>query len=131
MIVLDASAALELLLRTKAGDVVRDRIMHANQSLHVPHVFDLEIAQVLRRYHLAGDLREPRAREALKDAADLDVERYSHEPLLPRIWQLRNVATAYDAAYVALAEALRAPLLTSDARLARSTGHAARIDLVA
>ena len=130
MIVLDASAALELLLGTKMGADVRNRIASVDQSLHAPHVFDLEIAQVLRRFHLAGDLEEQRAREALQDAADLDIERYPHEPLLPRIWQLRNIATAYDASYLALAEALGAPLLTSDARLARTKGHAARVDLV-
>jgi predicted nucleic acid-binding protein len=84
---------------------------------------------VLRRFHLAGELGEGRARQALRDVRDLDVERYPHEPLLPRVWQLRNIA-AYDAAYLALAEALGARLLTSDARLARTTGHAVRVDLV-
>jgi predicted nucleic acid-binding protein len=82
MIVLDASAALELLLGTTAGTEVRDRIASSEESLHAPHVFDLEIAQVLRRFHLAGELEEARARQALRDVQDLD-ERYPHDPFSP------------------------------------------------
>lgn len=66
---------------------------------------------------------------ALSDLGDLRATRYGHQPLRRRVWALRKNLTAYDAAYVALAEFLDAPLLTSDARLARSAGHRARIEL--
>lgn len=130
MIVLDASAALELLLRGRAADAVAERVFRAGESLHAPHLLDVEVAQVVRRYWLAGELSGERGREALQDLADLRIERYPHEPLLPRIWALRHNATAYDAAYLALAEALDAPLLTRDARLASVPGAAAVIEVV-
>ena len=85
---------------------------------------------MLRRSVLSGDLEEGRARQALEHLQELDVDRYPHLPLLPRIWALRDNLTSYDAAYVSLAEALEAPLLTGDARLARSSGHAATVELV-
>jgi len=88
------------------------------ESLHAPHLLDLEVVQVLRRYAASGALSGERALLALQDLSALDLERYPHEPLLGRIWQLRKKMSAYDAAYVALAEALDAPLLTFDARLA-------------
>lgn len=122
MIVLDASALLEVLFGTPSAGPIAERIFSPTESLHAPHLLDVEVAQVLRRYHLMGELTDERGRQALADLADLPVERYSHEPLLERIWQLRNTMTAYDAAYLTLAEALRAPLLTCDARLARAVG---------
>ena len=85
---------------------------------------------MVRRYAASGDIDADRGRAALADLADFPVHRYPHEFLLPRIWELRNNLTAYDAAYVALAEALDAPLLTRDRRLAAATGHRAQIDLV-
>lgn len=130
MIVLDASAALELVLNTATAAEVATRIADPDETLHAPHLIDLEVAQVLRRYVLAGDIAEPVGRTALSDFADLDVARYPHDGLLPRIWQLRNNMTAYDAAYVALAEALDAPLITTDTRLARASGHAAAVEIV-
>lgn len=130
MIVLDASAVLELLLRTTGGVAVSERIASPNESLHTPHLLDLEVLQVLRRYGASGALSADRAQLALEDLAALDLERYPHEPLLGRVWQLRDNLTAYDAAYVALAEALAAPLLTFDVRLARAPGHRARIELL-
>ena len=131
MIVLDASAVLELLLGTPAGERVARRIAPAGTDLCAPHLLDLEVAQVLRRLVLGGDLDAERGRDALEGLRLLDVARYAHDVFLPRIWQLRDAVTAYDAAYLALAEALAAPLLTLDARLARSRGHRARVDLVA
>ncbi|MBI4728174.1 MAG: type II toxin-antitoxin system VapC family toxin [Acidobacteria bacterium] len=131
MIVLDASAAIELVLDTEAGEAVARRIADPGESLHAPHLIDLEVAQALRRYSREGQVSHARARHALEDFGDLDVERYPHHDLLPRIWELRGGVTAYDAAYLALAEALRAPLLTLDARLARARGHSARLELVA
>lgn len=130
MIVLDASALLELLLGTPGAVAVRERIASPEESLHAPQLLDLEVLQVLRRYAAAGALSSERARLVIEDLAALDLERYPHEPLLDRVWQLRDNLTAYDAAYVALAEALDAPLLTFDARLANAPGHRARIDLL-
>lgn len=127
MIVLDASAVIELLLGTAPG--VAARIARRGESLHAPHLLDVEVAHVLRRLQASGDLTEERGRQALEDLADLDLERYPHHDLLPRVWELRRNLTAYDAVYVALAEALRAPLLTLDGRLAASAGHRARIEL--
>lgn len=130
MIVLDASAVLELLLRTPAGDRVARRIARPAETLHAPHLLDLEVAQVLRRYDAGGAIDPVRAAEAFADLADLDLARYGHEPFLARIWALRRNVTAYDAAYLALAEALDAPLLTRDRRLADASGHEAEVELV-
>jgi predicted nucleic acid-binding protein len=117
MIVLDASAVLELLLVTDTGDRVAERIAPPEETLHAPHLLDLEVAQVLRRYVARNQLDAVRAGQAIEDLRDLDLNRYPHDVLLARIWELRHNATAYDAAYLALAEALGAPLLTTDARL--------------
>jgi len=117
LIVLDASALLELLLVTDKGAGVAERIAAPEETLHAPHLIDLEVAQVLRRYVGRRQLGEARASEALEDLRDLDLNRYPHDVLLERIWELRHNASAYDAAYLALAEALGASLLTSDARL--------------
>jgi predicted nucleic acid-binding protein len=130
MIVLDASAALELLLRTESGDRVARTIAAVGQSLHAPHLLDLEVAQVLRRYCNSDALDPTRAREALEDLRDLSIHRYPHEPMLNRIWELRANMTAYDAAYVTLAEVLGATLITFDARLANAPGHRARVELL-
>jgi predicted nucleic acid-binding protein len=130
VIVVDASALLEALLRTSAAPAVEDRLFAPGQTLHAPHLLDVEAAQVIRRYAAQGDIDAERGRMALADLADFPLRRYPHDFLLPRIWDLRNNLTAYDAAYVALAEALDAPLLTRDRRLATSAGHRARIELV-
>ncbi|MFQ5743421.1 MAG: type II toxin-antitoxin system VapC family toxin [Acidobacteriota bacterium] len=127
MIVLDASALLEVLLNRPPAEEILDRISGAGESLHVPHILDVEVLQVLRRYSLTGDLDPARGEEAVQDLLDFRLNRYPHEPLLPRVWELRHNLTAYDAVYVALAEALDAPLLTRDAKLASATGHAATI----
>lgn len=130
MIVVDASALLEVLLNTSAGSMVARRLFTGNETLHAPHLLDLEIAQVLRRYALTGKLNPARGLQALEDLADFPLTRYPHDLLLPRIWQLRHNVTAYDAAYIALAEALAAPLLTRDAALASAAGHHAHIELI-
>lgn len=130
MIVLDASAVLELLLVTPAAVRQLDRVFAPEESLHAPQLLDLEVAQVLRRYCAAGEVERGRADQALTDLADLAITRYPHPPLLARIWELRHNVTAYDAAYLALAEALEAPLLTGDTRLAGAPGHRARIELL-
>lgn len=131
MIVLDASAAVELLLATANGDRVAERIADPAASIHVPHLLSVEVAQVLRRLVAAGTVSRSRAAGALDDLADLDAERYPHEPFLPRMFALRDNLTAYDAAYVALAEALAAPLVTFDGRLAGAPGHRAAVQLLA
>jgi predicted nucleic acid-binding protein len=130
VIVVDASAVLETLLRTPAAAAVEGRLFDSRQTLHAPHLIDVEVAQVVRRYAAAGELDAERGREALADLADLPLLRYPHDLLLPRIWELRHNMTAYDAAYVALAEALGAPLLTRDRRLAAAPGHHAQVELV-
>jgi predicted nucleic acid-binding protein len=129
LIVVDASAMLEVLLGTEAGARVEDRLLSRGESLHAPHLLDVEVAQVLRRYAAAGELTPARGREALMDLVDFPVHRYPHDVLLPRIWELRRNVTAYDAAYLALAETLVAPLVTCDARLASSPRHAATIEV--
>lgn len=130
MIVLDASAVLELLLGTPSGVEVRAHVADAGTALHVPHLLDVEVAQVLRRYVRDGQLRSDEAAEALRDLRDLDLTRHAHEPLLDRIWALRHNFSAYDAAYVALAEMLDASLVTSDRRLAHAPGMRKRAILI-
>jgi len=130
LIVIDASAAIELILRTNLGEKVEIRALAPHDRLYAPHLLDLEVAQVLRRLVQLREITAARAQEALDDYGGLLVERAAHRELLSRVWQLRDSMTAYDAAYVALAEALDAPLLTCDGRLARSHGHRAKIDLL-
>lgn len=130
MIVLDASAMLELLLGTPKGQQVREQYVVEGESFHVPHLLDLEVAQVLRRYASRGLLSDHRTRQALQDFLDFPLIRYSHEPFLPRIWALRDSISAYDAIYMALAEVLSIPLLTGDARLASSPQLSATMILV-
>lgn len=127
--VLDASVVLEVLLRTPDSDAITRRILTSQEPWYAPHLLDLEVAQVLRRYVARGELLEPRGREALELLAVFPLTRYPHGPLLGRIWQLRESLTAYDAAYVALAEALGVTLLTRDQRLARATGIRAEVQL--
>jgi predicted nucleic acid-binding protein len=130
LIVIDASAVLEVLLRTSVAGRVQQRLFGRDETLHAPHLIDVEVTQVMRRYATLGDADAERCRAALADLMDLPLVRYPHDFLLPRVWELRNNLTAYDAVYVALAEALDAPLLTRDQRLANAPGHSARIELV-
>ena len=120
---------MELLLNTPKGRVVALRIADPALALHVPHLVDVEVAQALRRYVREGELDPAAAAAAIDDLRDLDLQRHAHEPLLNRIWQLRQNLTAYDAAYLALAEALDAVLLTCDGRLTRAAGKE-RVELV-
>ena len=130
MIVVDTSALVELLLPTPAAGAIAARLFDSGDSLAAPHLIDAEAAQVLRRYELAGEIDSRRGGEALADLADMPIRRYPHEILLPRVWNLRRNITAYDAVYVALAEALDAPPVTRDRRLAGASGHGAEIELL-
>jgi predicted nucleic acid-binding protein len=130
VIVVDASAVIEVLLNTPVGSEIAERLFAAGETLHAPHLLDIEVAQVLRRYALARELDHARGLEALEDLADLPITRYPHDLFLLRIWDLRHNVTAYDAVYLALAEALAAPLLTRDAALASAAGHTARIEVL-
>jgi predicted nucleic acid-binding protein len=130
VIVLDSSAVLETLLRTEGAEPVDRKMFAPGETLHAPHLLDLEIAQVVRRYVAGRAFDAERGRLALADFADLPLTRYPHTMLLARVWSLRNNLTAYDAVYVALAEALGAPLLTRDRRLASATGHHAAVELL-
>ena len=129
MIVVDASLVVDLVLARLPDEVV-DRVLDGRESVHAPHLLDVEVAQVLRRYARSGQISEERGAEAILDLGDLRTERHPHEPFLSRIWELRQNLTAYDAVYVALAEVLEAPLLTRDGRLANAPGHRAEIELV-
>lgn len=129
MIVVDASVVLEVLLQTPSAAALQLRLFQPAETLHAPHLIDLEVAQVLRRYAASKQVGATRCRTALSDWLAFPVSRYPHDALLPRIWQLRGNLTAYDAAYVALAEALASPLLTRDVRLASAPGHHAKVEL--
>jgi len=118
VIVVDASCVVEVLLRTETADSIESRW----------RVIDLEILQVIRRLVALREVSEDRAVLAIVMLDRLALRRWSHGPLRPRVWALRKNLTAYDAAYVALAERLACPLITRDGRLVRSTGHGARIE---
>lgn len=129
MIVLDASAAVDLACQNgDRGDRIAGRLA-GEFTVHVPALFDLEVLQALRGLESAGKLPADTLAAALSDLSDLRAARHGHQQLRPRVWALRRNLTAYDAAYVALAELLDAPLLTSDEALSRSSGHTAAIEL--
>jgi predicted nucleic acid-binding protein len=120
LIVVDSSAAIDYFAWHEHGAWVERRLL--DSELHVPQLFDLEVAAALRRLVLRRATPSGAAAAALADLAELPVARYPHLPLLPRVWELRSNLTPYDAVYVALAEELDAPLLTTDLRLARAPG---------
>jgi len=129
MIVLDASAAVDWVLQTTAGQRIENRIYFHSETLHTPHLLDLEVTQVLRRLTRQGVVPVRRANEAVRDLLDLRITRYPHTLLVPQIWQLRHNFSAYDAAYIVLAEKLGAALVTRDAQLASASGHTANIEV--
>jgi predicted nucleic acid-binding protein len=130
VIVVDASVVLEALLRRVNAEAVRERLLAGREMLHAPHLLDIEVAHVMRRYAMIGDMESERGRASLAVLADLPLRRYRHDFLLPRVWELRNNFTAYDAVYVALAEALDLPLLTRDQRLAGAARAHVRVEVV-
>lgn len=130
MIVLDASAAAAVLLNLgSSAPRIRERMAESDDDLHVPHLFEIEVLSVLRRYFLFGELSQERARLALNRLSTMRVARYPHTALLSRVWELRDNVTVYDAAYIALSETLEAPLVTTDARLARAPGIRATVEV--
>ena len=129
MIVLDASALVEQLLDTLKGLQLQQRCLDKAKTIHSPHLVDVEVTQVLRRYCQQGLLSTIRASEAMEDLMAFPLIRYAHESFLPRIWELRENLTAYNAAYVALAELLDTPLVTCDTRLAAAPGHSAIVEV--
>jgi predicted nucleic acid-binding protein len=126
MVVIDTSAVLAALV----GDDARleARLLSAG-DLHAPHLIDVELVHALRALLRRRHISAARAAAALDDYKDLAVVRYPHEPFIDRMWELRKNLTAYDAAFVSLSEALGAPLITLDARLAGAPGHEARVEL--
>ena len=130
MIVLDASAMVSILLDPGPdAEPIRERVESPGESLHVPHLLNIEVLNVLRRQTLRGILAEERGATVLQDLESIRMIRYPHAPLLERIWNLRGNLTPYDAAYIALAEALDAPLVTTDTRLAQARGNHATVEL--
>ncbi|HET9243279.1 MAG TPA: type II toxin-antitoxin system VapC family toxin [Gaiella sp.] len=129
VVVLDASAAVEALLENDSGQVVRQRL--AGHEVHAPYLIELEVTEALRRAVRAGRLSSDRGLDALDDFADLAIVPYPLGALHGRVWELGANLTSYDAVYVALAEALEAPLVTCDARLARAPGIEAAVEVFA
>jgi len=130
VIVLDTSAAIELLLGLPLARRVQEHLEQVEWQIAAPRLLEIEVLQVLRRRVAAGYTTREDADEARQLMRDLNVRYFDHAVLAERIWQLRDNLTAYDAAYVALAELLDAPLLTSDARLAHAPGHDAPYALI-
>ena len=128
MIVVDASVVVAALLSSSgAGARARERL-RLDQDLHAPHLLDVEVTAALRRRVRMGQTTERHAERALTDLANLAAFRWDHEPLLPRVWQLRDNVATYDACYVALAELLGAPLITTDAALSRAPGISCTVE---
>ena len=130
MIVLDASVVVDLLLNSPMAEAIRSRVFDAHETLHAPAILDLEVAQTLRRFAARREISRERGRSVLGILQRLPVTRYPHELLLRRIWELRENLTAYDAAYIALAEGLNATFLTRDSHLASAPMHRANVELI-
>jgi predicted nucleic acid-binding protein len=127
VIVIDTSAVVDLLLETPVNDALVARLTTVTE-MHVPHLIDVEFLSVLRRLVGRGLLTEPRANVARQRFHQLPLHRYPHHPLGDRVWALRAAITAYDGQFIALAEVLGLPLITSDVKLAGSNGHHATIE---
>jgi predicted nucleic acid-binding protein len=130
VIVVDASAMLEFLLQTALGTRVEARLFRDRDELHAPHLVDVEVLQALRRLVRMGEVSPRRAEELVADLSDLDLHRHAHLDLLARAWMLRANVSAYDAVYIALAEALEAAIVTCDGPLATAPGSRVRIELI-
>lgn len=129
MIVLDASSAVELVLATRPGAAVAERLQ--GETLHAPAHFDVEAIGAIRRAVMRRLISDHEGLVAVADFLSLPVRRWPTKPFVQRAYQLRAAHTVADGVYVALAEGFPAPLITCDARLAQSHGHDAQIELVA
>ncbi len=129
MLVVDASSLYEVVADTERANDVRARLVQ-DADHAAPSVIDAEVLSVIRRDHLLGWLDSTAAAQAVEDLRDWPGERFGHQPLLERVWELRGSLRTWDAFYVALAEVLRATLVTSDSRLARASGPRCVIDVV-
>jgi predicted nucleic acid-binding protein len=129
VIVLDASAAIDWLLQTVVGRKIESRIYAHGESLHAPHLLDIEVTQVLRRLVRRKTISSQRADQGIRDLLDLRIARYPHFLFLPHVWRLRDNFSAYDAVYVALTAKLGATLITRDARLASACAASATAEL--
>jgi predicted nucleic acid-binding protein len=128
--VMDASAAVTMFLNLGPSAArIRERLGQDAEGAHVPHLFDIEVLHALRRHSLRGALSREQGRLILSLLREMNAVRYPHAPLAARIWELRENLTAYDAAYVALAEVLDVPLLTTDRRLAQAPGIRVTVEL--
>jgi predicted nucleic acid-binding protein len=130
ILVVDASVVVDILLKTPGSDRVFDRLFRRRDTLHAPHLLDVEVTQVLRRLVARGEVDDRHGRSLIALLGMLPVARYPHGPLLRRVWDLRSKLTAYDAVYAALAEGLRGTLVTRDARLASATGVRAAVEVL-
>lgn len=128
VLVIDTSAVLEALVAREPAHGLVERLA-LDGDLHAPHLIDVEVLHALRRLNILGKLSDERAADARADYRDLALVRYPHTALSDRIWELRHNLTAYDAAFVTLAEVLGAPMITCDSRLDGAPGHTARIEL--
>jgi predicted nucleic acid-binding protein len=128
-IVVDASVVVDLLLRRRAADLY-DRLLLEGTMLHAPHLLDLEVVSAIRRFVRLGEISVETGGHAVAGLEVFPLDRHAHARLIARVWRLRDIMSAYDASYVALAEILEAPLVTRDARLARAEGHGAAVELV-
>jgi predicted nucleic acid-binding protein len=130
VIVLDASAAIELLVRGSRATEVREQLGAAEWRVMAPHLLQTEVLQVLRRRVRAGLTPLSTAEEARVSLASMRIRYCDHRSLADRVWELRDNLSAYDASYIALAERLDCGLLTADVRLANAPGHTARVTVL-
>jgi len=130
VIVVDASAITELLLQTELGTRVERHLYRDDDDVHAPHLLDVEVLSALRRLVRAGEVVAERAEEAIEDLGLLRIIRHGHLDLATRAWELRQNFTAYDAVYLALAEALDATVVTCDRPFGAAPGHSARIEVI-
>jgi predicted nucleic acid-binding protein len=135
MLVFDASAAVELLLRAPLASQIRGYLEAVDYDVHAPELFDYEVMSAVRRALIAGKVTSARGSAAIEDLRQLDLYRYPIDPLVSRVWQLRDNFSPYDAAYVAVAETVvdldAVPVLTTDMKLARAIGDHANVPVIA
>lgn len=130
MIVIDAAAFAEVLSHTAPGDRVGRVLAENGEEVHAPSIIDAETASALRGLVLGGDMSETAAQAGLEDMRDFELHRHRYQPLLPQAWELRENCTIYDALYVVLADALEAPLLTTDGKLANAVHQVTGVEAI-